>query len=226
LTTLHVLSAGSMLHAAQECAALASSEFPCTIDLATDHGHNIRDRLMRGTASADIVLIPADMAATLEAVGLLHGVIALGKVGIGGVVRTGSMQPAIGVLEELRAAISAADAILLTRAPTGDHLMRVIADFGLSNAIAPKRMRFDTSTALNAHLATRADNALGFGPETEIRAGNGVTWIGDVPPEIQIALPYAAAIVTHTKTLDAAEAFLKFLDSAAAREKIRRSGVR
>ena len=226
MTTLHVLSAGSTLHAAQECAALASSEFTCAIDVTTNHGHNIRDRLMRGTASADVVLIPADMATALEAVGLVRDLIALGTVGIGGVVRTGSMQPAIGALDELRAAISAADAVLLTRAPTGDHLMRVIADFGLSNAIAPKLMRFETSTALNAHLATRNDNALGFGPETEIRAGNGVNWIGDMPPEIQIALPYVAAIVTHAKAPDAAEAFLKFLDSAAAREKFRRSGVR
>jgi molybdate transport system substrate-binding protein len=162
----------------------------------------------------------------LETAGLVRRLIELGTVGIGGVVRTGSAHPAIGALDELRAAISAADAILLTRAPTGDHLMRVIADFCLSNAIAPKLMRFETSTALNAHLATCNDNALGFGPETEIRAGNGVNWIGDMPPEIQIALLYVAAIFTHAKAPDAAEAFLKFLDSAAAREKFRRSGVR
>ena len=113
----------------------------------------------------------------------------------------------------------------LTRAPTGDHLMNVIAQLGLHEAVASKLARFDTSTALNIHLAGRADNALGFGPETEIRAGKGVAWVGDVPPYIQIALPYAAAMLGHAAASNDAQVFLNFLAGEAARDAFRRSGV-
>jgi hypothetical protein len=55
--------------------------------------------------------------------------------------------------------------VLLTRAPTGDHLVQAIARLGLAEVIADKLRRFDTSTLLNRHLADRADTAaVGFGP--------------------------------------------------------------
>jgi molybdate transport system substrate-binding protein len=225
MTTIKVLSAGSTLHAMRECAALASPVPAGTIEVFTDHGHNIRDAVTRGTADADIVLIPADMAAALEKAGLVRTTVALGTVGIGGVVRAGSNAPKIGSMPEIRTALADADAVLLTRAPTGNHLMTVIAQFGLGDIVAPKLSRFETSTALNIHLTARSDNALGFGPETEIRAGKGVAWIGDVPAEIQIALPYAAAILTNTKAPAIADAFTRFLATDAARDIFRRSGV-
>ena len=225
MTTIKILSAGSMLHAMRECAALASPMSAGTIEIATDHGHNIHDALTRGTADADIVLVPADMATALEVAGLVRTAVALGTVGIGGVVRAGSNAPKIGTMPELRKALSDADAVLLTRAPTGNHLMTVITQFGLGDIVAPKLSRFETSTALNIHLAARNNDALGFGPETEIRAGKGVAWIGDVPAEIQIALPYAAVVLTNTKAPDIADAFMRFLATDAARDIFRRSGV-
>lgn len=219
--TLRVLAAGSMLHGARECAAALGD-----IAVTTDHGHNIRNAVIRGVAEADVVLIPADMMAQLQSAGFVPNPVALGTVGIGGVVRLGSAAPKIDSMPDLRGAIVAADAVLLTRAPTGEHLLNVIATLGLADTVAPKLLRFDTSTALNVHLAARNDNALGFGPETEIRAGKGVKWIGDVPAEIQIALPYAAAVLTNTKAPDAADAFMQFLATDTAREIFRCSGVR
>jgi molybdate transport system substrate-binding protein len=218
---LQVLSAGSTLHGARECAGLFGA-----VDIATDHGHNIRKAVKLGAADADVVLLPADMIAALQAAGLARDPVALGTVGIGGVIRAGSPMPGISTLPELRDALAAADMVLLTRAPTGEHLLSVIANLRLADAVTPKLLRFDTSTALNVHLAARSDNALGFGPETEIRAGKSVTWVGDVPAEFQIALPYAAAILTRTTMPDEARAFASFLGTDKVREIFRRSGVR
>ena len=85
-----------------------------------------------------------------------------------------------------------ADAVLLTLAPTGDHLLAVIAGLGLTEAITGKLQRFDTATLLNRHLAEKAGaGTLGFGPSTEILAwrGKGVAWAGAIPDEVQVVLP-------------------------------------
>lgn len=223
---LRTLSAGSTLHGLRACVASAAQTIGAEIDVATDHGHNIRDAALRGTANADVVLLPADMTDALADKGLARDPIALGRVSIGGAMRDGARAPAISTMATLRAALLGADAILLTNAPTGDHLMTAIARMGLTDVVAPKLRRFDTSAKLLAHLGQGNDSALGFSPETEIRAGRGISWIGDVPDEIQIALPYAAAMLTRTAQTDTARAFLAYLGTALAREAFARTGVR
>jgi molybdate transport system substrate-binding protein len=224
--SLRILSAGSTLHSVRTCAGLATQTANVEIDVSTDHGHNIRDALQRGDAKADVVLLPADMVAALTAKNLLQESIPLGTVGIGGVVREGVHTPKIETMAQLRDALTSADAVLLTNAPTGEHLMDVVSKLGLRDAVAPRLLRFDTSAKLNIALAARSDNALGFGPETEIRAGTAVRWIGELPDEIQIALPYAAAIVTGTPQADAARRFIAFLGTPTAREAFAKTGVR
>ena len=128
----------------------------------------------------------------------------------------------------LRNALLAADAVLLTRAPTGDHLMQAIARVGVAEAIADKLQRFDTSTLLNRHLADRADTAaIGFGPVTEIKSwhGKGVVYAGAIPDEMQIVLPYGAAVLRRTQERELAHALLAFLATSAAREQFLASGV-
>jgi molybdate transport system substrate-binding protein len=226
MSHLNVLSAGSTLHGVRACAALAAQPLGVEIEVATDHGHNISRAVLNRGAQADIVLIPAGIADPLTAQGLLTDTVALGTVGIGGVAREGANAPDISTMEALRVALIAADAVLLTRAPTGEHLLAVIAKLGLADEVATKLLRFDTSTKLNIDLASRSGNALGFGPETEIRAGKGVRWIGDVPEEIQIALPYVAAMLTNTNAKDAAQKFLAFLEMAQARKVFSNTGVK
>jgi molybdate transport system substrate-binding protein len=223
---LRVLSAGSTLHGLKACAAAAEHAAGVPLAIATDHGHAIRAALLRGDAAADVALLPADMVDALAAQDLLLAPVALGTVVIGGAARAGATAPAIGTMAALRAALVAADAVLLTHAPTGDHLMRVIAELGLAADVAAKLTRFPTSQKLLAQLATRGDSALGFSPETEIRAGTGVSYIGDVPVQIQVALPYAAAMVRATGQAEPARRLLQFLATAPARAVFSASGVR
>ena len=225
---LRVLTAGSTLHGLRACAALAAEASGTELSIATDHGHSIHASVRNATARADVVMLPAEMIADLIAKGFARFSATLGTVAIGGAVRAGtrSPPPAIGTMADLRAALVVASAVLLTRAPTGDHLLGVIGHLGLSELIAPKLQRFATSQQLLTELAARAANALGFSPETEIRAGADVTWIGEVPPEIQIKLPYSAASLASTVERDAAARFLDFLATPTARLAFAESGVR
>lgn len=227
---LKVLSAGSTLYGLRPCAEVFARKAGIPVQVATDHGHNIHRAVLRGKVDADIVVLPADMIAALAAADLADGetIIPIGTVRIGAAVRADAPLPDVSTMAALRHALIAADSILLTLAPTGDHMMRVIAQLGLSEATAGKLKRFETSTLVNRHLVENAGaGAIGFGPATEILSWRrkGVVYAGPIPDEVQVVLPYAAAMLTHTQAGDAARMLLKFLATPEARRHFAESGV-
>lgn len=227
---LKLLSAGSTLYGLRPCAEMFARNFGIPVHVATDHGHNIHRAVLRGEADADVVVLPADMIAAIADAGLADREIVadIGSVRIGAAVRAEAPLPDVATMDALRRTLLAADAVLLTLAPTGDHLMQVIARLGLADALRAKLRRFDTSTLLNRHLVESAGpGAVGFGPATEIKSwhGKGIAWAGAIPDEIQIVLPYAAAMLTRTRAGEQARALLAFLATSAAREHFLASGV-
>jgi molybdate transport system substrate-binding protein len=226
---LKVLAAGSALHGLRPAAAQFTRDSGIAVAVATDHGHNIRKHALAGEARADVVLVPTEWADEIVAAGRADKstLIAIGSVRIGAVVKSGAPRPDVSTMDALRRALFAADAVLLTHAPTGDHLLKVIDRMGLAATVAPKLQRFDTATLLNKHLAENGTaSALGFGPATEILAwrGKGVDWGGPVPDDIQIVLPYSAVMLSGAKA-DAAQRLLSFLGTPAARKHFLDSGV-
>jgi molybdate transport system substrate-binding protein len=151
---IKALSAGSTLYGLRPCAEIFARDSGTPVDVATDHGHRIHHAALQGEADADIVVLPSDMIAALIAAGLADAetVIAIGSVRIGAAVRADVPCPDVSIMAALRQALIAADAVLLTLAPTGDHLMLVIARLGLTDMIAVKLQRFATSALLNRHL--------------------------------------------------------------------------
>jgi ABC-type molybdate transport system substrate-binding protein len=227
---IKVLSAGSTLYGLRPCAEIFARDSGTQVDVATDHGHSIHHAALRGEADADVVVLPSDMVAALVAAGLADAetVIAIGSVRIGAAVRADAPQPDVSTMAALRQALAAADAVLLTLAPTGDHLIQVVARLGLTDAVAGKLERFATSTLLNHYLVESADRAaIGFGPATEIKSGRdkGVVYAGAIPDEVQVVLPYSAAMLTRTQAPEQARALLDFLTTAEARRHFLASGV-
>ncbi len=110
------------------------------------------------------------MVTALAAAGLVatEPVVRLGHVSIGCAVPAAAQVPDISTMDKLSTALLSAGSILLTHAPTGDHLLGVIERLGLIEAVASKLRRFDTATQLAAYLATSDTDTIGFAPETEI----------------------------------------------------------
>ena len=228
-TPLRVLSAGSALHGLRPAAAQFARETGMPVDVQTDHGHNIRKHALAGEANADVIVVPTEWATEIVAAGRADKstMVPIGAVRIGAAVRADAPKPNISTMPALRQALASAETVLLTLAPTGDHLMQVIERFGLTATIAPKLRRFDTATLLNRHLAESAGpGALGFGPATEILAWRerGVAWGGPIPDEIQIVLPYSAAMLAGARA-EASRALLTFLTTPPARRFFLASGV-
>jgi molybdate transport system substrate-binding protein len=226
---LKVLSAGSTLYGMRPAAELFTRGNGIAVTVATDHGHNIEKFALADQTDADVVLVPNAMIAKLAAAGRIAGEpVAIGAVRIGAAVREDAPRPDVSNMDALRRSLVAAQSVLLTLAPTGDHLMAVVERFGLKDAVAAKLKRFDTATLLNKYLADNPRaGALGFGPTTEILTwrGKGVALAGVVPNEIQIVLPYQAAMLKRSQATDRARALLAFLATPAARKHFLDSGV-
>lgn len=230
MRSLKVLSAGSTLYGLKPAAEAFGRDAGIAVQVATDHGHNIRKFALDGSADADVVLVPTEWASELVAAGRADKdtLVNIGAVRIGAAVRDDAAKPDVANMDALRRAIVATQSLLLTNAPTGDHLMKVIERLGLKDTVAPKLKRFDTATLLNKHLVDNPGaGALGFGPTTEILAwrGKGVALAGTVPDEIQIVLPYQAALLTRTAAREDARRFLAFLATNPARKHFQDSGV-
>jgi molybdate transport system substrate-binding protein len=226
---LKVLAAGSALHGLRPAAADFSRDTGIPVEVTTDHGHNIRKHALEGQTGSDIVLVPTEWADEIVAAGRgdKATLLAIGAVRIGAVVRADAPVPDVSSMEALRSALHSADAVLLTLAPTGDHLLKVIERIGLAGNVAPKLKRFDTATMVNQYLADHpSGRALGFGPATEILAwrDKGVAWGGPVPDEIQIVLPYSAVMLDGANA-EPARKLLAFLATPAARKHFHNSGV-
>ena len=135
---LFLLTAGSTLYGLRPCAEMFGRERGIPVQVATDHGHHIHQAALRGEADADVVLLPADMIAALAAAGVADdgAKVAIGSVRIGAAVHADAPVPDVSTVAALRNALLAADAVLLTRTPTGDPLMQAIARVGVAEAIA------------------------------------------------------------------------------------------
>jgi len=228
--SLKVLSAGSTLYGLRPVAAAFSQSAGIPVAVATDHGHNIEKFALAGTADADVVVIPTAMMSKLTAAGRADKslLIEIGAVRIGAAVHERAPRPDVAKLDAMRKAVLAAKEVLLTIAPTGDHLAKVFANIGIADEIKPKIKRFDTATLLNKYIAEHPNvDALGFGPTTEILTwrGKGVAMVGALDDAIQIVLPYQAGMLTHTKSPDQARKLLAFLATPPARKHFHDSGV-
>jgi molybdate transport system substrate-binding protein len=226
---LKVLAAGSALHGLRPAAAQFTRESGIAVAVATDHGHNIRKHTLAGEAQADVIVVPTEWADEIVKAGRADKStqLPIGAVRMGAAIKAGAPRPDIANMDALRRAFVSADSVLLTLAPTGDHLMKVIERLGIAATVAPKLKRFDTATRLNKHIADNGtDKTLGFGPATEILAwrGKGVDWGGPVPEEIQIVLPYSAVMLGGAQA-ELSKRFLAFLATAPARKHFTDSGV-
>ena len=230
MRSLKVLSAGSTLYGMKPAAELFTRETGIAVKVATDHGHNIHKFALEGTTDADMVLVPTDWSRELVAAGRAEkdALVDIGAVRIGACVREDAEKPDVSTMDAFKRALTAAQSVLLTNAPTGDHLLKVIERIGLADDVDRKLRRFDTATLLNKHLVDNpGPGALGFGPTTEILnwRGKGVALAGTVPSEIQVVLPYQAAMLKRTAAGTECRKLLAFLATPAARKYFHDSGV-
>jgi molybdate transport system substrate-binding protein len=185
----------------------------------------MKERLLSGEA-CDIVILTAALVDELTAAGhLVPGAsAALGRVFTGIAVRRGHPLPRIDDRASLAAALRAAKAIYFPdpqRATAGIHFDHVLRALGIHADVAPYLRPYPNGATAMLHLAQATEPAaIGCTQLTEILYTDGVTLVGKLPAQFELATVYAAAVcsrATDPRRARQVVALLSGADSAAVR---------
>lgn len=155
-------------------------------------------------------------------------ILPLGRVHTGIAVRSGERAPAIGNRDELRAALEHAARIYVPdpeRATAGIHFVKVLRGLGLYDALAPRLATYPNGAAAMAALAAGTESdCLGCTQVTEIKYTRGVTLVGALPSEFDLATPYSAAVSRSAREPELALRFVRMLGGAESEQLRREAG--
>lgn len=186
--------------------------------------HTIAAQLGRGV-SADVVILSREglhelIAANRIATGTDMN---LARVPLGVAVRAGCPKPDVSTVDSFRQVLLKAKAIAIPGSTGGIWLTTdVFPRLGIAGKINVKvTPRGTGATAMVA--AGEAD--IGVMPVSEILHAAGVDFVDTIPPEIQLAQVFSAAVVAGSSEIEAAKRLIEFLASARASETISRSGM-
>jgi molybdate transport system substrate-binding protein len=151
----------------------------------------------------------------------------VGRVGAGIIVRTGVTAPSVATVDQLKAAVLAADSVVFNTASTGLYLERLFEKLGVMEAIKPKTTRYANGASVLEHVIGGKGNEIGFGAITEIRMyeSKGLRLVAPLPTEVQNYTSYDAALMVGGKQAEAARAVLKMLGSSEGKAAFVAGGV-
>jgi molybdate transport system substrate-binding protein len=174
---------------------------------------------LRAGERCDVVILTAAMIADLErSTKLAPGTSApLGRVRTGVAVRAGDPLPRIADRAELTAALRSASAVFIpdtVRSTAGSHIADVLNALGLADELAPRlSIHPNGATAMRALAATTAHGAIGCTQITEIRYTPGVTLVGALPKEFELATVYSVAATATARDRALARQFAAMIAS-------------
>jgi molybdate transport system substrate-binding protein len=128
--------------------------------------------------------------------------------------------------ETLRAAYLAADAIYvpdLQQSTAGIHIAKVLARLGIADEVKSRLRIFPNgATAMRELAASHDQRAIGCTQVTEILMTPGITLIGPLPKQFELATVYSAALCVNALHPREAERFLALLtDEASLNQRIK-----
>ncbi len=168
----------------------------------------MKDKLLAGEP-ADLVILTRALIAELAAAGHVLGdpCADLGRVRTGVAVKHGDPVPDVSSAPALRAALLAAKEIYFPdpeRATAGIHFAKVLDRLGVREALAPR-------------LRPHASGLLGCTQITEIMITPGVTLVGPLPAEFELATVYCAAVCAKAASADFARRLVALLTGEPTR---------
>lgn len=186
-------------------------------------------RRIGGGATADVVIAPSALLDDLVKSGKARAAerITVGRIGVGVTVRDGAPLPKIATVEEFRQSLLNAESLVYNQASTGIYLERLFDRLGIGAQLKAKTTRYPDAEAVLDHVGKGKGGEIGLGATTVIIEGKnrGLRLVGPLPPEIQNYTTYAATIMADGPAGKAAQAFVRYLTSAAAKAAFAAAGI-
>ena len=173
-------------------------------------------RLVREGEAADMVVLASGVMAQLEAEGRLRpgSIRGFTRSGMAIAVRAGAERPDIGSADAVRRAVLAARRVGYSTGPSGDHLLKLCAGWGLA-ADSEQLVKAPPGVPVGK-LVADGDADLGFQQLSELINAPGIEVLGPLPPEIQAVTIFAAGVSAKSDHPAETEALIAFLAAPEA----------
>ena len=210
---LHLVCAGAAKGVVEALRDAFHAETGIAIEATFGAVGAMRERLDAG-APCDVVVLTASMIEAMAASGrvLPETVVALGRVRTGVAVRDGDRLPVIRDADALRATFGGASAVYIPdpeRSTAGMHFVDVVRRLGVEAEVRGRWRAFPNgATAMRALADSRVPGEIGCTQVTEIRYTRGVTLVGVLPAEFELATVYSAAVMREAGDAAAAGEWL------------------
>jgi molybdate transport system substrate-binding protein len=186
-------------------------------------GVDAAKRVQAGEAF-DLVFLASDALDKLVSAGHVLSRIDLVRSPVAVAVREGAPQPDVSSEAALREAVLAAPRISFSTGPSGAHLQRLFARWGIEAQVAPRLVQAPPGVPVGT-LVARGEVDLGFQQLSELIHLGGISVLGTLPGDAAFITTFSAGLTPRCAQPDAARAMLAFMTSPAADAAKRRHGM-
>jgi len=144
--------------------------------------------------------------------------------GVGVAIRAGAPRIDASTPDGIRNALVAANKIAFSTGPSGVHIQRLIAEWGLTEQLKAKIVPPIPNVPIG-EIVARGDADIGFQQVSELLPVTGIDYLGPLPAAIQETTVFSAAVHNAAGPVDAAQALLKYLTAPEAAAIIRKTGM-
>lgn len=227
MAEIKVLGAGPVKRGITQLAALFEKSSGHRVAVEFIGAPTVRERVFAGEA-VDIAVVPQSAMEEFVA----HGKVAaesrvtLGRSRMGLAMRKGATAPDLATAESFKRAVTAADAVVVNVASSGNYVVKLLEKLGFA---ADKAVKQPDTVKVMDHVAASTQNLLGAGQLPEIRElvdkGVAIALAGPLPDELQSITSYDAAVTRASAHAAAAAEFTQFLATPAARTAMAATGI-
>jgi ABC-type molybdate transport system substrate-binding protein len=148
----------------------------------------------------------------------------IARAGVGVAIRKGAPKPDLSTPDAFRRALLDARSIAYVgTGVTAEILRKIVAGFGIADAMREKTTELSGVTAAEAVASGRAE--LGFTQVSEILPHPGVELAGPLPSELQVYTTFQAVIGSSAREPKAARQWIEILTAPAAAAVIQEKGL-
>ncbi|WP_271460233.1 substrate-binding domain-containing protein [Pantoea leporis] len=183
-------------------------------------------RLARGE-KADVVIMVGDALKNLEKDNWLQpgSRVELADSSIGMVVKEGEPKLNIKTDADLRNALLQAKSIAYSDSASGRYVSsQLFKKLGIEDQVKTKAHRVERIPV--ASEVAKGNYAVGFQQVSELLPVPGVTFVGELPEDVQYVTRFAGAVTAKAINGQEGKALLNFLSSAEAQDTVRATGLR
>jgi len=146
------------------------------------------------------------------------------KAGIGVAVRRGAPKPDISTVAAFKRTLLDAKSITyLKEGASTRHLVKVLGELGIADALKPKTIQPTTESVSEAVAAGEIE--IGIIVIPNILSVPGAELVGPLPEEIQSYITFTAAVSQQSANQSAAREVIRLLQSPAGLQSIRKNGM-